>query len=69
MGGCASMAIGSIFSFAALLYWRHPSYLAVAPHWRYSTFDSLDDDWHRSPEPGARSQQPYSHVQIRPKEW
>jgi len=69
VGGCASMAIGSIFSFAALVYWRQPSYLAVAPRWRYSTFDSLDDDWHRSPEPGARSQQPDSHVQIRAKKW
>jgi len=39
VGGCASLAIGSIFSFAALLYWRQPFYLAVAPHWRYSTFD------------------------------
>ena len=30
VGGCASMATGSIFSFAALLFWRQPSCLVVA---------------------------------------
>lgn len=41
VGGCASMAIGSIFSFAALLvYRRQPSCLAVARRWRCSAFDS-----------------------------
>ena len=30
IGGCVSMAAGSIFSFAALIYWRRPACLVVA---------------------------------------
>ena len=30
MGGCAGIGAGSIFSFAALIYWRRPVGLAVA---------------------------------------
>ncbi len=30
IGGCAGMAAGSIFSLAALVYWRRPARLALA---------------------------------------
>jgi hypothetical protein len=29
IGGCAGMAAGSIFSFAALVFWRRPACLAI----------------------------------------